>query len=103
MRTLGRHQGLGFIALSLAMAGLSSSAVFTADRGTVAKASAAKSDPAQQQKQSPGDTKSNRLGDGSGYRRTHGVPCGKRVRHTVAQGRRIAAKKRNVKRARARA
>ncbi len=91
------------IALALGAAGLANTVVVAQDGRTVISASTAKADPAQQQKQTPGDTKSNRLGNGSNYRRRHGAYCGKRVRHTVAQGRRIAAKKRSVKRARARA
>jgi hypothetical protein len=90
------------IVSALSMASLSNTTAFTLAAGTVAKASSANSDPALQQKQSPGDKKSNRLGGGRGYRLKIRAYCGKRVRHTVAQGRRIAVKKRNIKRHRAR-
>lgn len=101
MNTMSRIKGRAAAMLGIvAAATLSSAAMSVPQQVITAKAVTAKSDPAKQQKQTPADTKTNRLGDGNSYRRRQGAYCGKRARHTVAQGRRLAAKKRNVKRAR---
>ena len=58
--------------------------------------SAGQSQPAKPTKSAPGDTKTDRLR--SGFWSRPKAPVGKRLRQSMAQNRRVAKKKRNVKR-----
>ena len=91
----------------LALAAVSALAAASSPQGrivevqTVVNPASEKAQPAQQNKQTPRDSKTSRLL----HRQASGSKAGrgKRVSHTVAHGRRLARKARNVKRHRARA